>query len=76
MRIALGIEYDGRHFCGWQMQTQGMRTVQAELENALSKVADKPIQVICAGRTDTGVHARSEERRVGKECRTRGSTYD
>ena len=57
MRIALSVEYDGRHFCGWQMQTQGTRTVQSELEMALSKVADQPVQVICAGRTDTGVHA-------------------
>lgn len=57
MRIALGIEYDGSHFCGWQMQSHGSRTVQEELEKALSIVADQPIQVVCAGRTDTGVHA-------------------
>jgi len=57
MRIALGIEYDGSHFCGWQMQHHGTRTVQQELERALSEVADEPIQVVCAGRTDTGVHA-------------------
>ncbi len=57
MRIALGIEYDGSHFCGWQMQSHGTRTVQGELEKALSIVADEPIQVVCAGRTDTGVHA-------------------
>ncbi|MCW8957087.1 MAG: tRNA pseudouridine(38-40) synthase TruA, partial [Gammaproteobacteria bacterium] len=57
MRIALGIEYDGSHFCGWQMQEQGTRTVQAAVEKALSMVAAEPVQVICAGRTDTGVHA-------------------
>lgn len=57
MRIALGIEYDGSAFSGWQMQSHGTRTVQAELERALSIVADEPVQVICAGRTDTGVHA-------------------
>lgn len=57
MRIALGIEYDGSCFCGWQMQKQGLRTVQGELEKALSKVADEAVQVVCAGRTDTGVHA-------------------
>lgn len=57
MRIALGIEYDGSNFCGWQMQSHGTRTVQGELEKALSIVADEPIQVVCAGRTDTGVHA-------------------
>ncbi|MDH5473384.1 MAG: tRNA pseudouridine(38-40) synthase TruA [Gammaproteobacteria bacterium] len=57
MRIALGIEYDGSHFYGWQMQRHGTRTVQAALESALSTVADHPVQVVCAGRTDTGVHA-------------------
>lgn len=57
MRIALGIEYDGSGFSGWQMQKHGTRTVQGELEQALSIVADEPVQVVCAGRTDTGVHA-------------------
>jgi len=57
MRIALGVEYDGRRFCGWQMQADGTRTVQSELETALSIIADQPVQVVCAGRTDTGVHA-------------------
>jgi len=56
MHIALSIEYDGSHFHGWQVQPN-LRTVQAEVEKALSKVADEPIQVYCAGRTDTGVHA-------------------
>lgn len=57
MRIALGVEYDGSSFCGWQIQQQGVRTVQAELETALARVANHPVRVICAGRTDTGVHA-------------------
>lgn len=57
MRIALGIEYDGSRFCGWQLQEHGVRTVQGELERALGKVADTPVRVFCAGRTDTGVHA-------------------
>lgn len=57
MRIALGIEYNGSGFAGWQMQKHGTRTVQQCLEDALSTVAAEPIQVICAGRTDTGVHA-------------------
>jgi len=57
MRIALCIEYDGSRFSGWQMQKDGSRTVQAELEKALSQVANEKIQVVCAGRTDTGVHA-------------------
>jgi len=56
-RIALGIEYDGSRYCGWQMQSHGTRTVQHEIEKALSIVADHPVQVVCAGRTDTGVHA-------------------
>lgn len=56
-RIALGIEYNGSMFNGYQMQSAGTRTVQDELEKALSKVADKPIRLTCAGRTDTGVHA-------------------
>ena len=56
MRIILGIEYDGSLFAGWQAQT-GKRTVQTELERALSQVANQPITVICAGRTDAGVHA-------------------
>lgn len=57
MRIALGIEYNGSQFAGWQMQKHGTRTVQECLENALSIVADEKVQVVCAGRTDTGVHA-------------------
>ncbi len=52
----LGIEYRGTDFCGWQLQP-GVRTVQACVEMALSRVADEEIRVICAGRTDTGVHA-------------------
>lgn len=56
MRIALGLEYDGTHFHGWQRQQNG-RAVQAEVEAALSYVADAPVEVQCAGRTDAGVHA-------------------
>jgi len=56
MKIALGVEYDGRHFCGWQIQ-EGSRTVQACVEQALAKVADHPLRTICAGRTDAGIHA-------------------
>lgn len=56
MRIALGIEYQGAAFCGWQSQ-DGVRTVQDCLERALAVVADTPLRTICAGRTDTGVHA-------------------
>ena len=56
MRIALGVEYDGSEFFGWQSQTEG-RTVQDELQVALSGIADEPISIIAAGRTDAGVHA-------------------
>lgn len=57
MRIALGIEYNGSGFHGWQMQQQGIRSVQHEVEQAVAKVADHAVRVHCAGRTDTGVHA-------------------
>tara|TARA_R110002126_G_scaffold33382_44_gene104650 strand:+ start:8884 stop:9663 length:780 start_codon:yes stop_codon:yes gene_type:complete len=56
MRIALGIEYDGTGFFGWQRQRE-VNSVQQELEIALAKVANSPIEVFCAGRTDAGVHA-------------------
>jgi len=56
MKIALGVEYDGSEFVGWQRQREG-RTVQAELERALSQVADTEIKIFCAGRTDARVHA-------------------
>ncbi len=56
MRVALGIEYDGRQYFGWQRQAE-VDSVQAQVERALSKVANEPITVHCAGRTDAGVHA-------------------
>lgn len=56
MRWAMGVEYDGSAFCGWQMQGQG-RTVQGCLTAAVAKVADHPVALHCAGRTDAGVHA-------------------
>lgn len=58
-RIALRIEYDGTPFCGWQAQPQlsTVRTVQEDLESALSVIAGMQVRVHCAGRTDTGVHA-------------------
>ncbi len=57
MRVALGIEYDGSAYHGWQAQQEGVRTVQTTLEQALAKVANHAVRVVCAGRTDTGVHA-------------------
>lgn len=59
MRYALGIEYDGKIFCGWQRQ-KSVASVQQTLEQALSKVANEPIEVVCAGRTDTGVSATNQ----------------
>jgi tRNA pseudouridine38-40 synthase len=59
MRIALGLEYDGSAFCGWQTQPGGCG-VQDHLEQALAKFADSPIAVTAAGRTDTGVHAAAQ----------------
>src|SRR5262245_34503635 len=56
MRFALGIEYCGRGFTGWQSQADG-RGVQDALERALAKIADAPTGTIAAGRTDAGVHA-------------------
>jgi tRNA pseudouridine38-40 synthase len=55
-RIKLTLHYDGSDFFGWQVQP-GVRTVQADLEAALSRLADRPISVVAAGRTDRGVHA-------------------
>jgi tRNA pseudouridine38-40 synthase len=58
-RVAIGVEYDGRAYSGWQQQSSA-RSIQATLERALSHIADEPIGVICAGRTDSGVHAREQ----------------
>jgi len=55
-RLALGLQYDGTAYRGFQAQA-GLPTVQAALEAALSSIADEPITVFCAGRTDAGVHA-------------------
>ena len=55
-RIALGLEYDGAAFAGWQSQAHA-RGVQESVEQALAKVANHPVEVLAAGRTDAGVHA-------------------
>jgi len=55
-RLAAGIEYDGRAYSGWQFQP-GLQTVQDVVQRALSRVADAPVDCVCAGRTDAGVHA-------------------
>jgi tRNA pseudouridine38-40 synthase len=59
MRFALGVEYDGSEFLGWQRLRDGS-TVQKAVETALSFVADHPVEVICSGRTDAGVHAKCQ----------------
>lgn len=59
MRIAAVVNYDGQRFHGWQSQP-GLRTVQDQLEQALAMIAGEPVRVVCAGRTDTGVHARAQ----------------
>lgn len=72
-RIALGLEYDGTDFVGWQIQANG-RSVQAELQRAVASVAAHPVQLTAAGRTDAGVHATGQvvhfdtaARRSGRE---------
>ena len=56
-RIALGVEYKGSRYRGWQRQREGVPSVQETLERALSEVAAEPITLECAGRTDASVHA-------------------
>lgn len=59
-RIALGVEYKGSDFHGFQVQPNGVKTVQQALEYALSIVADESVTLVCAGRTDAGVHATNQ----------------
>lgn len=59
MRYAAGIEYDGSGFHGWQRLAEGP-TVQVAVEKALGFVVNHPLEVVCAGRTDSGVHARCQ----------------
>ena len=59
MRLALGLEYDGSAFCGWQTQPGGC-AVQDHLQASLSQLASHPIEVVAAGRTDAGVHASAQ----------------
>jgi len=57
MKIALGLDFNGRAYRGWQTQQPGIRSVQATLEAAIARVADHPVILHAAGRTDAGVHA-------------------
>ena len=56
MRVVLGVGYRGQAYQGWQSQPGG-QTIQDQLERALGQFADQPVRTLCAGRTDTGVHA-------------------
>ncbi|MDY0034402.1 MAG: tRNA pseudouridine(38-40) synthase TruA [Zoogloea oleivorans] len=59
MRVAIGVEYAGNAFDGWQTQPGG-KTVQDALERALAVIAQAPTKLVCAGRTDAGVHATTQ----------------
>ena len=59
MRVKLTLSYEGRGFAGWARQP-GLRTVQGELERVLGHLIGVPTEVVCAGRTDAGVHARGQ----------------
>lgn len=58
-RIAVGIEYDGSRYAGWQRQSDAP-SIQAEVERALGAVADHAIEAVCGGRTDAGVHSHGQ----------------
>jgi tRNA pseudouridine38-40 synthase len=68
-RLAIGLEYDGTAFMGWQRQSHAGRTVQACLETAIAKVADHSLDVVCAGRTDAGVHASGQVAHFDSDAR-------
>ncbi len=58
-RVAIGVEYDGTAYHGWQRQPHST-SVQETLQAALGRIADAPVDLTCAGRTDAGVHARAQ----------------
>lgn len=74
MRIALGLEYDGAAFSGWQSQPGG-NTVQDALEAALARIAAMPTRVVCAGRTDAGVHALAQVVHFDTEVRRQPTAW-
>ncbi len=57
MKFALGVEYDGSRYYGWQRQKSTPLTIQEYVEKALSVLAAHPVAIVCAGRTDARVHA-------------------
>lgn len=66
-RLALGIEYCGANYYGWQRQNN-VESIQSLLETAIAKVADHPITIFCAGRTDAGVHATHQVIHIDVTC--------
>ena len=56
-RIALGVEYEGTNYFGFQKQKSTKQTIQGSLEESISRVADHKVKTFCSGRTDAGVHA-------------------
>lgn len=74
MRIALGLEYDGTAFCGWQTQPGGCG-VQDRLQAALAQFANEPIEVTTAGRTDAGVHATGQVVHFDTTATREGSSW-
>ncbi len=56
-RVILVVEYDGTRYHGWQAQKSGLPTIEGGLRKAIEAVADHPVELVCAGRTDAGVHA-------------------
>jgi tRNA pseudouridine38-40 synthase len=70
----LTLEYDGRAFAGWQSQRERERTVQAELLRALAEIAEGPVRLLGAGRTDAGVHAEGQVASATLETRLDGET--
>lgn len=59
-KVVLVVEYNGAAYKGWQAQKTDVPTVQGHVEKALSVIANHPVHVICAGRTDSGVHASAQ----------------
>lgn len=59
-RVAMGVEYRGSDYYGWQSQKSGLPTIQDALTEAVSSVANHPVDLIVAGRTDAGVHASNQ----------------
>ena len=56
-RVAFCVQYNGNAYHGWQSQKSGLPTVQSVVESAISSVANHPVEIVCAGRTDKSVHS-------------------